>query len=195
MADSEQVLTQEQIDAMLAGGTVEQSVPAEASVEAPVAVLSTTIEEVRAQEPEAPPPPIPAPAAAPGPAPLPAAAAPVAPPVAAAAAPVAPPVAAADSGALQGTIDQLSQRLAQLESSMQQSEQLRSDFQAWVVQLQTITSTVESLMVSLQGTVGYGAHQNFVCSSCQSQGNVAAKLNCTACGEENMWGWWPPQQQ
>jgi len=30
MADSEQVLTQEQIDAMMAGGTVEQSIPAEA---------------------------------------------------------------------------------------------------------------------------------------------------------------------
>ena len=176
MADSEQVLTQEQIDAMLAGGTVEQSVPAEAPAETPVSVTPTTIDEVRAQETEA---------AAPPPPPLPPAVAP----------PVAPPVAAADSGVLQGTIDQLSQRLAQLESSMQQSEQLRSEFQAWVGQLQTITSTVESLMASLQGTVGYGAHQSFIWCSCQSQGNVAAKLNCTACGEENWWGWWPPQQQ
>ncbi len=48
---------------------------------------------------------------------------------------------------------------------------------------------------SLQGTVGYGAHESFICSSCQSRGNVAAKLNCTACGEDNWWGWWPPQQQ
>ncbi len=181
MADSEQVLTQEQIDAMLAGGTVEQSIPAEAPAESPVAVMLTTIDVVRAQEAAAPPPvPVPPPA----PAPLP----PVAPTI-------APPVAAADSGVLQGTIDQLSQRLAQLETSIQQTEQLRLEFQAWVGQLQTITSTVESLMASLQGTVGYGAHQSFICSSCQSQGNVAAKLNCTACGEENMWGWWPPQQQ
>ena len=174
MADSEQVLTQEQIDAMLAGGTVEQSKPAVAPVqqashaegppENPVTVTLTTIDAVRAQEAEAPPP---APA----------------------------PVAAADSGVLQGTIDQLSQRLAQLESSMQQTEQLRSEFQVWVGQLQTITSTVESMMASLQGTVGYGAHESFICSGCQSQGNVAAKLNCTACGEENWWGWWPPQQQ
>ncbi len=184
MADSEQVLTQEQIDAMLAGGTVEQSIPAEAPAENPVSVTPTTIDAVRAQETEAPPP-----APAPDPAPLPPG---VAPPMAL---PVAPPVAAAESGALQGTIDQLSQRLAQLESSIQQTEQVRSEFQAWVGQLQTIASTVESLMGSLQGTVGYGAHESFICSSCQSQGNVAAKLNCTACGEENWWGWWPPQPQ
>ena len=187
MADSEQVLTQEQIDAMLAGGTIEQSSPAEAPVqqsvpvqapeESPVTVTATTIDVVRAQEGEAP-----------APAPLPPAAPTVAPPA-------APPVAAAESGALQGTIDQLTQRLAQLEASMQQSEQLRAEFQAWVGHLQTITITVESLMASLQGTVGYGAHESFICSSCQSQGNVAAKLNCTACGEENWWGWWPPQQQ
>ena len=171
MADSEQVLTQEQIDAMLAGGTVEQASPAEAPVqqashaegppENPVTVTPTTIDEVRAQEAEAP---------SPAPAPLPPATPPAAPTV-------APPVAAVDSGVLQGSIDQLSQRLAQLESSMQQTEQLRAEFQAWVGQLQTITATVESLMASLQGTVGYGAHESFICSSCQSQGNVAAKPN------------------
>ena len=182
MADSEQVLTQEQIDAMLAGGSIDQSVPADAPEESPVTVTPTTIDAVREQE-AAMPPPAPAPVAVAAPAPV------------AVAAPVTPPLAAADFGALQGTIDQLSQRLAHLESSLQQAEQLRSEFQAWVGQLQTITSTVESMMGSLQGTVGYGAHESFICSSCQSQGNVAAKLNCTACGEDNWWGWWPPQPQ
>ena len=175
MADSDQVLTQADIDAMLAGGPVEQSFPAEAPPESPVVVTPTTIDEVRARETDAP---------APEPDPL-----------ATAAAPVMAPVAEGDSEALQLTIDQLSQRLAQLESSMQQTEQLRSEFQAWVGQLQTTNSTVEILMASLQATVGYGAHESFICSSCQSQGNVAAKLNCTACGEENWWGWWPTQPQ
>ncbi len=177
MADSEQVLTQDQLDTMLAGGTVEQSFPAESPPESPVIVTPTTIDEVRARETDPPAP-------EPGPDYIPTAAP-----------PVVPPVAAADSEAVQGAIDQLYQRLAQLESSIQQAEQLRSEFQAWVGQLQTTTSTVEILMASLQGTVGYGAHESFVCSSCQSLGNVAAKLNCTACGEENWWGWWPPQPQ
>ena len=56
MADSEGVLTQEQIDAMLAGGTVEpaakQSVPAEAPAgtteEPPVNLTPTNLEEIRA---------------------------------------------------------------------------------------------------------------------------------------------------
>ncbi len=177
MADSDQVLTQESIDTMLAGGTVEQSFPAEAQPESPVVVTPTTIDEVRARETDAPAP-------EPGADSLPTAAP-----------PAVPPVAAANSETLQLTIDQLSQRLAQLEFSIQQTEQLRSEFQAWVSQLQTTTNTVELLTASLQGTVGYGAHESFICSSCQSQGNVAAKLNCTACGEENWWGWWPPQPQ
>ena len=177
MADSDQVLTQESIDTMLAGGTVEQSFPAEAPPESPVNVTPTTIEEVRAREADPP-------SSALGSDSLPTAAP-----------PAVPPVATANSETLQLTIDQLSQRLAQLESSIQQTEQLRSEFQAWVGQLQTTNSTVEILMASLQATVGYGAHESFICGSCQSQGNVAAKLNCTACGEENWWGWWPPQQQ
>ncbi len=175
MADSEQVLTQDQLDTMLAGGPVEQSFPAEARPESPVVVTPTTIDEVRARETDAP---------APEPDPL-----------ATAAPPVVPSVAAADFEALQRTIDQLYQRLAQLESSIQQTEQLRSEFQAWVGQLQTTNSTVEILMASLQATVGYGAHESFICGSFQSQGNVAAKLTCTACGEENWWGWWPTQPQ
>ncbi len=177
MADTDQELTQADIDAMLAGGPVEQSFPAEAPPESPVSVTPTTIDEVRARETDPPAP-------EPGPDPLPTAAP-----------PDVPPVAAAHSEELQLTIDQLAQRLAQLESSIQQTEQLRSEIQAWVGQLQTTTSTVETLMASLQGTVGYGAHESFICSSCQSHGNVAAKLNCTACGEENWWGWWPPQPQ
>ncbi len=91
MADSDQVLTQESIDTMLAGGTVEQSFPAEARPESPVAVTPTTIDEVRARETDAPAP-------APEPDPL-----------ATAAPPVVPPIAAADFEALQRTIDQLYQ--------------------------------------------------------------------------------------
>lgn len=172
MADSEQVLTQEQIDAMLAGTSLDNTAPAEAGVENTVTVAPTTIDEVRAQEAAVPAPP-PAPPAAP------------------------PPPAAAsgvDAGALQGAVDQLSQRLSQMEAAAGQTEQLRAELQAWAGQLQTLTATVESLLTSVQGTVGYGAHESFVCRSCQSHGNVAAKLNCTACGEENWWGWWPPQQ-
>ena len=167
MADSEAVLTQEQIDAMLAGGTVEpsaqRSAAAEAPEETPVKLTPTTVDEVRANEAQL------------------------------AAADVAgdAPAAAPANGA---TFD-LSDRVARLEAAVSQGGGPGGqDMPAIMAQLQDLSAKVESLMTGMQGTVGYGARQTFVCRSCQNQGNVAAKLNCTSCGEENWWGWWPPQQ-
>ncbi len=183
MADSEGVLTQEQIDAMLSGGTVEPAAaqsapaeaPAEAAVEEPVVNLTpTNLEEIRAAggPPSAVAEPVAAPAAAPAPAP----------------APAAP---AADNGA----VTELANRVASLEATVSQGGTSAADVQGILAQLQQLSATVEGMMAGMQATVGYNAHQTFVCSSCQSQGNVAAKLNCTCCGAENQWGWWPPQEQ
>ena len=166
MADNDQALTQEQVDAMLAGAGGAKSAPAEAPAETPVNVSPTTMEEIRSREPTSE----------------------------AVAAPGGPPSEEAAQDVPQADITQLSERVFQLEAAMQQTEQMRQQFQTLVDQLQAINCRVEIMMESLQGTVGFGAHQSFVCRSCQSRGNVAAKLNCTECGEENMWGWWPPQQ-
>jgi len=168
MADSEGVLTQEQIDAMLSGGTVEpaaeQSAAAEATAEEPVVnITPTNLDEIRASggPPAAAPPPAPGPA------------------------PAAP---APDNGAI---VD-LANRVAGLEATVSQGA---AGIQGILAQLQELSSKVEGMMTGMQGTVGYGARQTFVCSSCQNQGHVAAKLNCTACGEDNWWGWWPPQPE
>ena len=175
MADSDGVLTQEQIDAMLSGGTIkpaaEQSVAAEATSEEPVVnITPTNLEEIRASggppAAAATPPPIPGPA--------PATAAP-----------------AADNGAI---VD-LANRVASLEATVSQGGAGAADVQEILAQLQELSSKVEGMMTGMQGTVGYSARQTFVCSSCQNQGHVAAKLNCTACGEDNWWGWWPPQPE
>jgi hypothetical protein len=61
-------------------------------------------------------------------------------------------------------------------------------------QLQTLNATVSSIMAAVQNTVGFRAHETFVCSGCNTTGLVATRLNCTACGKENWWGWFPPQQ-
>ena len=99
-----------------------------------------------------------------------------------------PPPAGISSEALEETVQRLSQRVAYLESLVQGNAPGDS------AELQEIISKVDGIIRSLQGTVGYGARQSFVCSSCQNQGHVAARLNCTSCGEENWWGWWPQQQ-
>lgn len=91
------------------------------------------------------------------------------------------PTAAASSAEINNIID-LVQRVANLEETVSQFIP---------GQLQDLTRKLESLITAMQGTVGYDARHSFVCSSCQNKGNVAARLNCTSCGEENWWGWWP----
>ena len=90
--------------------------------------------------------------------------------------------------------DQLAERLARLEDAVRQAASNAADIQRLLSRIDDLTSRVEILTTGLQGTVGYRAHQTFVCRKCRQQGNVAAKLNCTSCGEENLWGWWPSQQ-
>lgn len=90
--------------------------------------------------------------------------------------------------------DQLADRLARLEDAVRQAGSNAADIQRLLSRIDDLTSRVEILTAGLQGTVGYRAHQTFVCRKCRQQGNVAAKLNCTSCGEENLWGWWPSQQ-
>ena len=170
MVDSEKILPQEHLDAMPAGGSRAQFMPAEAPAEAPFNVSATTMEELRARAAASPPPmPTPAPADT-------------------------PPTGTPEMDSPLDTVAQLSGRLARLESAMQQTGQMQQQFQALVDQMQAVKGMVESLSNSLQNTVGFGAHQSILCRSCQSQGHVATRLHCTACGEENWWGWWPPQE-
>ena len=114
-----------------------------------------------------------------------------APAPAAAPAPVAAPANNAE-------IDKLAKRLAKLEAAVKAQSgpgagqaQLQEDLRTLASQIQAVNQKVDSIITSLQGTVGFGARQTFVCKGCQSEGHVAARLNCTACGEENWWGWWP----
>ena len=71
--------------------------------------------------------------------------------------------------------------------------QLQQNLQEMVCQLQLVSEKVDSMNGGLQATVGFDAHQTFVCGSCSSRGHVATRLTCTSCGEENWWGWFPQQ--
>ena len=147
MADTDQVLTQEEIDAMLSGAGPAPATPAETVQAAP-----------------------------PGPAPQ-------EPPVAAQApAPVSPP----PPGPAAGTerLDRLEQSIAGVDGMVRQLQQ----------SVQELTAQLQLVSKNLEGTIGMAAHESFTCSSCQTKGQVAARLTCTCCGEENWWGWYPPQE-
>lgn len=72
--------------------------------------------------------------------------------------------------------------------------QLQQQVQELTAQLQELTGKVAGIVSGLEATVGYDAHGVFTCKSCSAHGQVAARLTCTACGTEDWWGWFPPQQ-
>jgi hypothetical protein len=93
-----------------------------------------------------------------------------------------------------GSVDQLADRVSQLEEDVKRGQVTQQHLDELMVQVKDLSSKVNSLLICLQGTVGFDARHSFVCRNCQSKGQVAARLHCTSCGEENWWGWWPPQR-
>ncbi|HZA21284.1 MAG TPA: hypothetical protein VFA32_01535 [Dehalococcoidia bacterium] len=93
-----------------------------------------------------------------------------------------------------GLVDQLVDRVSHLEEEVRRGQVTQQQLDELMGQVKDLNARVNSLLHSLQGTVGVGARHSFVCRNCRSKGQVAARLHCTSCGEENWWGWWPPQR-
>lgn len=103
------------------------------------------------------------------------------------------------------TIDELTQRLARLESAyierMGQIEKAIADSKANAAEsadsrddsqeLKNIRFQLAGIIQNLQATPGYGARNAFKCSQCGSQRLVAITLRCTKCGGNSLWGWLP----
>ena len=113
-----------------------------------------------------------------------------------------PPAAPSFSEVSAGDFTDVSQRLLRLEAAVAQmgeggqgSAQLEETVRQIQANLQEVTSELQAVSAGLQGTVGYAAHENFVCNTCSNPGLVAAKLSCTSCGAENWWGWYPPAEE
>ena len=171
MADSDQILSQAEIDAMLNGGGGD----APAAVEAPPPAAV-----------EAPPPAPPPPAAQE------AAPAPAAPPAAAG---LGQDEAQALSQRIAG-LEEFVQRIGShaAPESDQNIQRLSQQIQQLYGDLQAINSKVDGVMETLQATVGFGVRSVFACKSCEAQGHVATRLTCTSCGTEEWWGWFPPAE-
>ncbi len=118
---------------------------------------------------------------------------------------IAQPGAAAPSGdalaALEKKLEALSarvDRMAQLESALAQAnstmEQLQQDLKSAVGHVQLVNDRVEGILDNLKATIGYKAQKTFTCNACHAQGEVAARIRCTHCGQENWWGWYPPKK-
>lgn len=93
-----------------------------------------------------------------------------------------------DFGAALERINQLEKAIAETNSAIRQ---MRAEFQNFGGQTQLINSKVDGILANLKTTLGYRAQKTFTCNSCRTKGQVAAKVKCTVCGQENWWGWWP----
>ena len=183
---ADKVLSQEEIDAMLSGGST-------ASEEAAPEVVAEPSVPAVIQEP------LPPPAAAPMPPP----------PVDAA--PQTPQAVVQSELNAEGTqlmlnkmmermetIGAAIERIGQLENAAIESNaairQIRQDMQDMANQVQLVGSKIDGILSNLKATIGYRAQKTFTCSSCKTSGNVATRVRCTQCGEENWWGWWPQKK-
>ena len=59
--------------------------------------------------------------------------------------------------------------------------------------VQQRSAAVEQLTLQSQASLGFDAQHTFDCPSCGSHGTIAVPVNCTSCGHEAEWGFWPGQ--
>ena len=52
---------------------------------------------------------------------------------------------------------------------------------------------INDAMQGTKGTWGYDIHRTYECQHCGSKGNVVGLVKCSECGDEDWWGWWPPE--
>lgn len=77
------------------------------------------------------------------------------------------------------------EKLLSLESKLHKLE-------AQVELLKTMKSSVQAMKARLEDTPALGLKQRFQCA-CGAAGFVALRIQCTKCGRETYWGWWPKE--
>lgn len=187
MSDSNEMLTQESIDALLTK-SVSKKAPAHGNV-APAAARAQTIQSPAVAD--TPTPVIKVATQAPRP---------IKP--AAPAADHEECIAAGEIQAMGTQISELLNRLSKLEVAVSKldgngakpNDMSLAQMKATLAQMKNIGSQVEIISEGLRGTAGYNLNKTFKCSSCNTVGIVAIRVKCNQCGQENWWGWWPKKK-
>lgn len=112
-------------------------------------------------------------------------------------------IAAGDIKSIHEQLNDIATRLARLELVVHKMENNAPSpaaqaspaaLKAAVQQIQNVSSQVEVISEGLRGTAGYNISKTFSCTSCGTVGVVAVKVKCTKCGQESWWGWWPKKK-
>lgn len=89
-------------------------------------------------------------------------------------------------------LEQVEKTMAEAKALAQQTPLASQDM---ANQLQTMSNQLEDISAKLLNTPSYDIGGMFQCKSCDSEGFVAIRVKCTDCGEERWWGWWPQAEQ
>jgi hypothetical protein len=106
---------------------------------------------------------------------------------------------------LQTGVNEMSQRLSQLETTVVRLERLEKSvasagsnnqitaqqFQDLMKRVQDLGQEIKNISVKLQGTLGYDIYHSYKCEKCSSQGLVSTAFKCTKCGQISWRGWMP----
>lgn len=72
---------------------------------------------------------------------------------------------------------------------------LKDQLQTALNQIHETSKKVDNSSRGLKRTWGYDLQQNYECERCGSQGMVVGLVKCSECGDEDWWGWWPPDYE
>lgn len=116
-----------------------------------------------------------------------------------------PEVFAGAVSTLQTGMNEVSQRLSQLETTVVKLERLEKtvasnesnnqisvqQFQDLMKRVQDLSQEIKHISNKLQGTLGYDIYHSYKCDKCASQGLVSTAFKCTKCGQISWRGWMP----
>ncbi|NQT71316.1 MAG: hypothetical protein HQ553_00930 [Chloroflexi bacterium] len=87
-------------------------------------------------------------------------------------------------------IPELERELATMNASI---TELSAQLQTALNEMKETARKINDAMQGTKGTWGYDIHRTYECQHCGSKGNVVGLVKCSECGDEDWWGWWPPE--
>ncbi|MBT4511418.1 MAG: hypothetical protein HOC20_04305 [Chloroflexi bacterium] len=90
-------------------------------------------------------------------------------------------------------LDKIPRLQKELAKANELIETLSSQLQSVQNKLQQAAKEIALTKDGLNGTWGHDIQRNFECQSCGERGYVLGLVKCSECGDEDWWGWWPPE--
>ncbi len=97
---------------------------------------------------------------------------------------------------LKQSIAAIDRRMSRLETIVSEQKQsgggnATTQVSSLAQEVGSLKKDVQQLKAGLKSTPGYRLQKDFSCDSCGVRGAVATLHQCTSCGQQGWFGWWP----